>query len=117
VLYLLFQRYEDEWYALIDLAESGAAGSKRVGWYERFAHDVDQFFSLLPGRAVDPAHLFALGFQGRRAFHYIFRQIERLRFTGATAQAARTHDVNHCVWAVVNRFFHPLLLLISLLRG
>jgi hypothetical protein len=80
VLYLLFQRYEDEWYAMIESGHSGpAAGRKRVSWYGRFADDVAHFLSVVPalpdGEPADPAHLFALGFQARRAFHHIFRQI------------------------------------------
>ena len=46
------------------------------------------FLSVAPvpadGEPVDPAHLFALGFQARRAFHHIFRQI-----FGASLPAAR----------------------------
>jgi len=75
VLYWLFQRYEDDWFALIEPAESGEARHTRVSCYTRFAHDVQHFLSIVPGPPVDPAHLFALGFQARRAFHHIFRQI------------------------------------------
>jgi transcriptional regulator with AAA-type ATPase domain len=76
VLYLLLIRYEDDWYALI---ESAPARSKRVSCYGRFARDVAYFFGVVPAAGtvepVGPAHLFALGYQARRAFHYIFRQI------------------------------------------
>ena len=79
VLYLLFQRYEDEWYALIESGRPGLTGRKRVSCYGRFADDVAHFLSVVPalpdGEPADPAHLFALGFQARRAFHHIFRQI------------------------------------------
>src|SRR5262249_10136687 len=99
VLYLLFQRYEDDWYALI---ESGAAARPRVAAYGRFAADVTHFFGVVPALAdaaqPNPAYLFALGFQGRRAFHHIFRQL-----FGGSAPAAQlrarvwrsifTHDV------------------------
>jgi hypothetical protein len=79
VLYLLFQRYEDDWRALIEPAEPSPEHTRRVSWYERFARDVAHFFAAVPASGgippVDPAHLFALGFQARRAFHHIFRQI------------------------------------------
>src|SRR5262245_5193420 len=39
VLYLLFQRYEDDWYALIEPPEAVGARHTRVRWYERFARD------------------------------------------------------------------------------
>jgi hypothetical protein len=78
IRYLLFQRYDDDWYALLDTEPSGAARPKRSGAFTRFARDVEHFFSI-PGRTLpiegDAAHLFALGFQARRAFHHIFRQI------------------------------------------
>ncbi len=78
VLYVLFQRYESDWLALIRPPEPAAERPTRVGAYERFAADVAHFFGPVAGfgtESVDPAHLFALGFQGRRAFHHIFRQI------------------------------------------
>ena len=52
----------------------------------------------LPDAAVDPAHLFALGFQARRAFHHIFRQIfggslPAARLRAAVWQSIFTHDM------------------------
>jgi transcriptional regulator with AAA-type ATPase domain len=83
VLYLLWLRYEDPWYALIDPA--GSRGALRtVSWYPRFARDAGELLAPLREAPVDPAHLFALGFQARRAFHHVFRQI-----FGATLPAAR----------------------------
>src|SRR5437879_4579388 len=72
VTYLLWLRYEDDWWALI---EPSPTRVKRVSWYTRFARDVQSLFSVLPGPPLDVAHLFALGFQARRAFHHIFRKI------------------------------------------
>jgi len=84
VFYLLFLRYEDDWLALSTASENGRGGAKPVGFYERFAADVVHFLGPLPDPTPDPAHLFALGFQVRRAFHHIFRKI-----FGAAAPAAR----------------------------
>jgi hypothetical protein len=90
IRYLLFQRYDDEWYALLE-AEASGARTKRVAAFGRFAHDVDHFLSI-PGRTLpvegDAAHLFALGFQARRAFHYIFRQIFGSSMPAAALRAA-----------------------------
>ncbi len=98
VFYLLFQRYEDDWYAMIESADADTATrGGRVGWYGRFARDVTHFFSRLPGPAADTAHLFAYGYQARRAFHYIFRQIfggslPAARLRAAAWQSIFTHD-------------------------
>jgi hypothetical protein len=97
VFYLLFQRYEDDWYAMIETAESGDARGARVSWYGRFARDLAHFFSSLPGPPADPAHLFAYGYQARRAFHHIFRQIfggslPAARLRAAVWQSIFTHN-------------------------
>ncbi len=84
VFYLLWLRYEDDWGALIKAADAERAPARKVGCYERFAADCVEFLSPLGDERVDPAHLFALGFQLRRAFHHIFRKI-----FGATLPAAR----------------------------
>jgi len=90
IRYLLFQRYDDEWYAWLDADASGAR-PKRVAAFARFARDVDHFLSI-PGRTLpiegDAAHLFALGFQARRAFHHIFRQIFGSSMPAAALRAA-----------------------------
>jgi hypothetical protein len=103
VLYLLFYRYEDQWLELIDPPASAAEHLKRVGCYEQFAADVDHFFA--PAAAAgspppDAAHLFALGYQGRRAFHHIYRQIfggsqPAARLRAAVWQSIFTHDVRY----------------------
>jgi DNA-binding NtrC family response regulator len=75
VHYLLFARSADHLYELVDAGSRGTAATKRV--YERFAADAAHHLAL-PGVALpafDPAHLFAVGFQIRRAFHHTFRQI------------------------------------------
>jgi DNA-binding NtrC family response regulator len=60
---------------------------RAVAAYERFAAEVREHFEV-PGVALatrrDPAFLFAYGYQTRRAFHFVFRQIH-----GASLPAAR----------------------------
>ena len=75
IFYLLWLRYEDDWLALIRASEATRSAPKRVDCYDRFLQDVVHFLALLPGPKPDAAHLFALGFQTRRAFYHIFRKI------------------------------------------
>jgi DNA-binding NtrC family response regulator len=85
VHYLLFCRCVDHLYELVDAGAKANQTTKRV--YERFAADVTHFLALPGIRLVgpgDPAHLFALAFQIRRAFHHTFRQIY-----GGSGPAAR----------------------------
>jgi DNA-binding NtrC family response regulator len=75
VLYLLFNRYQEQFYQLIE--ERGAA-TRRVDAYEAFVRDLDGFLAVPDGAFPahrEPAHLFACFFQVRRAFHHIFRNI------------------------------------------
>jgi DNA-binding NtrC family response regulator len=75
VHYRLFARSADHFYELVDAGSRGTAATRRV--YDRFAADAVHHLAI-PGvalPAVDPAHLFAVGFQIRRAFHHTFRQI------------------------------------------
>jgi transcriptional regulator with AAA-type ATPase domain len=76
--YWLFQRYDLEWWALIEKGMRGEPATSRVASYRSFARDADHFFSV-PGvrfpEAMDAAHLFAWAFQIRRAFHHTFRHI------------------------------------------
>lgn len=74
VLYLLWLRFEDDLYDLIE-GEERTAGAPAVPWYDRFARELHALLDVLPGPPVDDAHIFAVGFQARRAFHHIFRQI------------------------------------------
>lgn len=79
VVYLLWDRYEDQFYErIVEPGTDDAGRTRRMPFYERFAHDAA---TLLPG--ADAAHLFALFFQVRRAFHFTFRHI-----LGGSAQAA-----------------------------
>jgi transcriptional regulator with AAA-type ATPase domain len=99
VRYLLFARYEEPWFSLLE-GESGGATNETVDFFGSFAKDARHFLNL-PGRKLvddrEIEHLFALGFQVRRAFHQIFRQIfggslpaARLRAT--VWQSIFTHD-------------------------
>src|SRR5579862_9643187 len=92
VFYLLFQRFEDDWYAIIE-AGSGATRLAAADAYRRFARDVAHFFAPLRGAGADPAHLFALGFQARRAFHHIFRQIFGGSLPAARLRAAAWQSI------------------------
>src|SRR5438128_3686833 len=71
VIYMLFARYDDDFYGLIDERAATAA----VGFYRRFRQDVERLLQIPRARLVadrDVPHLFAAFFQVRRAFHYIF---------------------------------------------
>ena len=74
VIYMLFARYDDDFYGLIDERAATAA----VGFYRRFRQDVERLLQIPRARLVadrDVPHLFAAFFQVRRAFHYIFYNI------------------------------------------
>jgi transcriptional regulator with AAA-type ATPase domain len=100
VFYLLYQRYEGAWRELIGKGLEGAAATRPGAEWKRFVRDVERHLAL-PDRAfpepTDPAFLFALGFQIRRAFHYTFRQIYGASLPAAELRAAVwqsifTHD-------------------------
>ncbi len=98
VFYLVYERYSESWMDLI--RKAGARGGGRIRFYERFARDVAHFFEI-PGLrfpvSTDPAFLFALGFQIRRAFHHTFRRIyggsmPAARLRTAVWRSIFTHD-------------------------
>ncbi len=100
VFYLLYQRHEPAWQQLIDAGSAGRTTTGRVPAFRRFREDLDHFLAL-PGRVFpehsSADHLFALGFQLRRAFHHIFRQIYGASIPAASLRAAVweaifTHD-------------------------
>jgi DNA-binding NtrC family response regulator len=78
IFYLLFQRYAEDLFQLVVDEERGQAGSRRVRAYDRYRKDFVHFLRI-PGVAFptesDPVHMWALGYQARRAFHHTFRQI------------------------------------------
>ena len=85
VLYALYARYADAWFEA--MAKDEAGRTHPVSAYASFAEDVAHYFELpgyqRPSRR-DAAFLFAYGYQTRRAFHHVFRQI-----FGASLPAAR----------------------------
>ncbi|MDJ0866848.1 MAG: sigma 54-interacting transcriptional regulator [Myxococcota bacterium] len=78
VNYLLYQRYENEWLKLILAGAQGRSTTGRVAAYAGFERDVSGFLDvpdLMLPRRPSTSHLFAIGYQIRRAFHHTFRQI------------------------------------------
>src|SRR5215813_1322387 len=74
VIYLLFARYDEDFYGLID----ERAATAPVAFYRKFRQDVERLLQTPRARLVtdrDVPHLFAGFFQIRRAFHYIFHNI------------------------------------------
>jgi hypothetical protein len=107
VVYLLFNRYEHDFYRLVD--ERGAPAT--AGFYRKFRQDVER---LLQGPGVtlvadrDAPHLFAVCFQIRRAFHYIFRNIVGnsapiVRLRAAVWQSIFTRDMRRYRRALYQR--------------
>jgi hypothetical protein len=98
VVYLLFDRYQSDLYAII---ESPDAATRRLDCYDRFARDLEHYLpdgsDAFPTRREGP-HLFACFFQIRRAFHYTFRDIlggslPAARLRAAVWQSIFTRDV------------------------
>ena len=111
VRHLLYMRYEAVWLALIRKAAAGESTTSRIAEYGAFARDVAHFCDV-PGvrlpAASPPAHLFAWGFQIRRAFHHTFRQIyggsmAAARLRAAVWQSIFTHDVQRYRRALYDR--------------
>jgi transcriptional regulator of acetoin/glycerol metabolism len=111
VRYVLFERYQRVFTELIQRADRGQSATGRVSEYARYRSDVAHFLEIpeveLPG-ACTPAHLFAWGFQIRRAYSYTFRQIygaskpaARLRAT--VWQSIFTHDTDRYRRALYGR--------------
>jgi hypothetical protein len=98
VLYLLFERSQAAFYRLVREQEDADAESGAA--YERYRRDFDHFLRI-PGAKVPlehgPAHIFALGYQIRRAFHHLYRGIYGGSFPAARLreqvwQSIFTHD-------------------------
>ncbi|MGH0031142.1 MAG: sigma 54-interacting transcriptional regulator [Myxococcota bacterium] len=111
VRHLLYMRYEHCWLALIGRALRGEPTTGRVAEYRAFARDVAHFCDVpgvtLPVRS-DPAHLFAWGFQIRRAFQSTFRQIfgasmAAARLRAGVWQSIFSHDVQRYRRALFDR--------------
>ncbi|MBI2205759.1 MAG: sigma 54-interacting transcriptional regulator [Candidatus Rokubacteria bacterium] len=97
VIYFLFSRYEDDFYRLIEERAPGAT----VSVYRSFRQDVERLLQVPRATVVadrDVAHVFAIYFQIRRAFHYIFRNIigssaPVIRLRAAVWQSIFTRDM------------------------
>jgi len=92
VRHLLYLRHEPLWFRLALLADDGQSTSERVDGFADFARDVEHFLTVvdaakLPG-PVDPAFLFAWGYQIRRAFHFTYRRIHGGSMPAAQLRAA-----------------------------
>jgi hypothetical protein len=72
-LYVLYYRYDAAFYDLILRDEP----PERITFYDAFERDFASLFAEVgaPGWAATPDELFALFFQTRRAFHFVFHQI------------------------------------------
>lgn len=88
-LHVLFYRFEDPMYRELEAAPGSAPGP--VGYYRAFRADALRFLAL-PGAPFgargEPAHLFALLHQFRRAFHFTFRRILGSSLAAARLRAA-----------------------------
>ncbi len=106
VWFAMFHRFRDGFDAMIASEEAGARAGGRTAMYEPFARTATRLLSVgaspggpgdAPGGVV--AHLFAICFQVRRAFHYIFRWIvgasgPSVRLRAAVWQSVFTHDLH-----------------------
>ncbi|MBW2380627.1 MAG: sigma 54-interacting transcriptional regulator [Deltaproteobacteria bacterium] len=72
-LYVLYYRYDTELYQSI----TSDSPANTVTFYDAFNNDFHELFKWVepPTWAATPADLFALFFQTRRAFHFVFHQI------------------------------------------
>ena len=94
-LYVLYYRYDAAFFALITAGDA----SGEIQFYESFERDYAELFRTLgpPTWAVNPADLFALFFQIRRAFHFVFHRILGTSRAAATLRSSVweslfTHD-------------------------
>ena len=102
VRYLLFYRYQDDFTRLIkERSDAGKPATRRMACFAKMEADSAHFFALdgvrFPFR-FDAAHVFAWGFQIRRAFHHTYWQIYGssmaiAELRGSVWRAIFTHDV------------------------
>jgi len=97
VLYWVYNRYEADFLGLVERQDHG---TRRVGFYPRFAADYERVVDLAGGFEGETGveHMFAFFFQVRRAFHLIFRQIYGgsepvARLRASVWQSVFTHDM------------------------
>ena len=101
VLFVLYYRFRDVFDQVIRSASSNSGTSSLTTSFSRFERTVRHFlfaphFEL--SDSLDVAHLFAIFFQAKRAFHYIFRNIigssqPAAQFRAAAWQSIFTHDL------------------------
>jgi len=99
VLYVLFQRYRDDFQETLTTAAHRPTG--RIDYWRRFKADFDRL--MCPSGStitttVDPAHIFACFYQIRRAFHHVFGAIvggsmPAARLRAAVWQSVFTYDM------------------------
>jgi transcriptional regulator with AAA-type ATPase domain len=101
IFYLLYYRYLPVFHDLVEKGKQGRSTTARVPAYSRYREDAKHFLEL-PGVSlpleVDPAHLFAWGYQVRRGFEGTFRGIHggsmpAARLRAAVWQSIFTHDM------------------------
>lgn len=95
-LYVLFYRYEKAFYDHIVSAIEPGREAAPLPSYQDFAADAAHLLELPHARQhddLDPAHLFALFFQLRRAFHFIFRHILGGSMAAARVRAAAWESI------------------------
>jgi len=100
VFYLLYYRTLPVFTELVERGHRGEPTTRRLRAYARYRRDALHFLEVpevrLPLR-VDPGHLFAWGYQVRRAFEGTFRGIQggsmpAARLRAAVWQSVFTHD-------------------------
>jgi hypothetical protein len=100
VFYLLYYRMLPEFTALLEAARRGEPSDRRLASYGAFRSDARHFLSIPKRRLpleLSPDHLFAWGWQIRRAFDAIFRGIQggslpAARLRADVWQSIFTHD-------------------------
>jgi transcriptional regulator with AAA-type ATPase domain len=72
-LYVLYYRYEQAFYFEIIADEA----SPKIDFYDAFCDDFSELFERVgpPSWGSTPSQLFAIFFQSRRAFHFVYHQI------------------------------------------
>jgi transcriptional regulator with AAA-type ATPase domain len=104
-LYVLYYRYEQAFYLEITADEA----SPTIDFYDAFCDDFTELLEHVgpPSWGRAPAQLFAIFFQSRRAFHFVYQQI-----LGTSRAAA---DLRSSVWESV--FTHAPLRYLDHLQG
>ncbi|MGH7804091.1 MAG: sigma 54-interacting transcriptional regulator [Candidatus Binatia bacterium] len=102
VHYLLYNRHEERlWQLVVAGEERTRSTTARIDLYADIARDAAKWLDVagleLPSRGQVP-HLFALAFQLRRAFHFIFwtivgRSLPAARFRAEVWHSIFTHDL------------------------